>query len=232
VSVPPVNWCLHESDGEAPDEEEISACLSDSDEEEKPGLFDHLPHGGIPFEVSGADPEDVPHGAITTLEVVVIMLDWMNSNKCTDTSSKDMWKRLKLFLPSHVDASTFNHAKGLVQKHQAMHIQRIEMCQNDCIAYWDCKNIPERKDYRHSHRTACPKCSAPRYIKDHAGRELPTTVVYFTPIAGFLQSLYKRADLVPFLDSNSDAHPLGHTTRSRGWVQKVPHLRHKRRHLA
>ena len=209
--------------GDAPaSEEEIeSRSEEESDEEsdeesEEPGLFDHLPHDGISMEeyVSGME---LP--GITTLEVVCIMLDWMTTNKIHDTGAEDIWRRLRLFLPT-VAMPTFEEARNLVKKHKAMRIQRIEICTNDCIAYWDCKNIPEMSDYKHSHRSKCPECNEPRWVSK-GGRLMPRKVVYFTPIGPWLQDLYRRTDLVPFLFSDADGHPEGHITRSRGYKQKV-----------
>jgi hypothetical protein len=143
----------------------------------------------------------------------------MTTNKASDVSSKDMWLRLRLFLPG-VNTSTFDTAKNLVKKHKDMCIQRIEICKNDCIAYWNCKHIPEMKHYSHSHRSRCPKCDEPRWVKKD-GVRIPRKVVYFTPIVHFLQNLYRRTDLVPYLFADADGHSEGHTTRSRGWKKKV-----------
>lgn len=198
---------------------------TDDEDDELPGLFDHLPHVGVNLQAPHeADEPSHPPDQITTLEVMIVMLDWMASYKASDVSTEDMWRRLRLFLPG-VDVSTFNHAKGLVIKHRAMTQERIEMCVNDCIAYWDCKHIPEQRAYKHSHRTMCPKCGEPRYIEKD-GRTLPRKVVHFTPIHGFLQNLYRRTDLVPYLHSAADGHPPGHPTRSRGWKKKVQHHIH------
>jgi hypothetical protein len=200
-----------EDSGEDTDDEE----MEDSDAE-VPGLFDHLPHDGIPLE--GSAP--CPPANITTLEIVIIMLDWICTHKITDTASGDLWNRLRLIVPEGVDTSTFDHAKGIVTKYKDLNVQRIDLCVNDCIAFWDCKNIPEKKSYKHSHRTVCPECNEPRYItKD--GRTLPRKVVYHTPVASFVHNLYKRADMVPFLYSDADGHQAGHVTRSRGWKKKM-----------
>ena len=229
VSVPDIPLCSNSSSDEADNgeqfdiEEEIqSEDMSDTDDE-LPGLFDHLPHVGVnlqaPHDHTGADDSCHPPDQITTLEVMIVMLDWMASHKASDVETEDMWRRLRLFLPG-VDVSTFNHAKGLVKKHRKMNQERIEICVNDCIAYWDCKHIPEQRAYKHSHRTMCPTCGEPRYIEKD-GRTVPRKVIYFTPIAGFLQNLYRRVDLVPYLHSAADGHPQGHTTRSRGYKDKV-----------
>ena len=198
-------------------ESETESEEEESEEEpEVPGLFDHLPHDGVSLE--NYVPATLPD--ITTLEVVVIMLDWMTTNKITDAGTEDMWRRLRLFVPN-VDTSTFETAKNLVKKHKDMSIQRIDICKNDCIAYWDCENIPEMKEtYRHSHRTRCPVCGEPRYVKRN-GVLLPRKVVYFTPIKHYLADLYRRTDLVPYLCSEADGHPEGHVTRSRGYKSKV-----------
>lgn len=190
---------------------------SESEEEsEEPGLFDHLPHAGI--NLAQYDPRvELPD--ITALEVVCIMLDWMTTNKIHDAGAEDMWRRLRLFIPN-VKAPTFESAKNLVKKHKQMRIQRIEICPHDCIAYWDCKHIPAMRHYKHAHRMQCPTCGEPRWVTQN-GRRMPRKVVYFTPIGPWLQDLYKRTDLVPFLFADADGHSEGHVTRSRGWKKKV-----------
>ena len=89
------------------------------------------------------------------------------------------------------------------------------------IMMLDCKHIPGLKDsYQHSHRTRCPKCGTARFI-EKKGRVVPRKVIYFTPIKGYLQDLYRRPDLIPYLYTDCGDHPNGHVTRSRGWKRKV-----------
>jgi hypothetical protein len=62
-----------------------------------------------------------------------------------------------------------------------------------------------------------------RYVVDPATNEQQAVkVFYYFPVSPFLQSLYSRPDLVPFLyHDGGDDRPEGHVSRSRGWYNKV-----------
>ena len=121
--------------------------------------------------------------------------------------------------------------KSLLRLGEMEHVQRIDVCPNDCIAYWDSKYLPEA--YRHAHRTKCPKCDASRQVWDptdnayHAAK-----TIFFFPLGPFIRGLYARPDLVPFLyHDREDDRPSGHVTRSKGFQAKLrdnPHLADKR----
>ena len=97
------------------------------------------------------------------------------------------------------------------------------MCVNDCIVFWDSSHLPASCEYRHYHRTRCPVCGEPRYVTDPVdGTFKPRRVIFFFPIAPFVRSLFKRADLVRYLYwGREDSRPRGHASRSRGFQQKV-----------
>ena len=130
-------------------------------------------------------------------------------------------------LPPETELKTFYQVKSILKKYEAGTLQRISICPNDCIAYWDSSFLPDK--YRHAHRSKCPVCDLPRdvtYPKD--GKSRPAKVMYFFPIAGFVRSLYARPDVVPFLAQDcDDPHPPeGSIRRSRGWKEKVHTIQH------
>lgn len=73
---------------------------------------------------------------------------------------------------------TFWQAKGILQRVELRYVNRYDVCPNDCIVYYDSKNLPSRYRYRHAHRVRCPVCDTPRYVTDPtdgASRAVGTT---------------------------------------------------------
>lgn len=151
-----------------------------------------------------------------------------------DSTAADCWVRQKLFLPPDVDLPSFPWIKRLLTKHRETYVQCIEICRNDCVAYWDSKHLPV--PYRHSHRTKCPKCDEPRWLVDPAdGKERPSKVIYHFPVGPYMRDLYSRGDLVPHLYQDAGGETEGELKRSRGYKKKVldnPNINADRRHLA
>lgn len=125
--------------------------------------------------------------------------------------------------PTHalqVTLRTFSVVKHMLKAAETKYVKRIDLCPNDCIAYWDSEYLPE--PYKHAHRTLCPVCGVPRYVVDPVGGALRAAkCMYLFPMHAYVRSLYARPDLVPFLYHDADGHPEGHVTRSRGFQSKV-----------
>ena len=72
------------------------------------------------------------------------MLDWMNSNKVSDMATSSLWDILRPMLGEEANLPRFTQVKRLLDKYTTKHVQRIELCPNDCIAYWNSKYLPTR----------------------------------------------------------------------------------------
>ena len=207
-SMPPV--------GNEPDSDEssdYSSSDSDSDEEMDGNAL------GLGMEADAEGPAVGPAG-LSVKEVVLLMLDWMTSHKSTDSSAKDMWALLGMLLPADADLPTFTRVKKILIKAEATYSQRIDICPNDCIAYWDSKHLP--MPYRHAHRTECPICGSSRLLQDPAdGSWKPAKTVFFFPVEHYLRSLFTRPDLIPFLLADGQHVSESHVTHSRGWREKM-----------
>ena len=87
------------------------------------------------------------------------------------------------------------------------------------------------------HRTACrcPKCGEGRYVVDPTDNTLkPAKVFFHFPVGSYIRALFARPDVVPHLYHDLDGRPESHTTRSRGFKQKVldnPHMNTDHRNL-
>ena len=145
-----------------------------------------------------------------------------------------MWARQQMFLPDDAKMPSFPWIKRLLVKSEAGCFRRIEICPNDCIAYWDSTYLP--KKVKNAHRTHCPKCGVPRTVTDPVdGKERPAKVLYHFPIAPYVRDLFSRPDLVPHLYHNIIDESEGHVKRSRGYKEKVldnPVINEDHRNLA
>ena len=152
----------------------------------------------------------------------------MSTNKVTDTAAASIWGLLCACLPPECKLPSFPAIKRMLARAKDQLVRRIDICKNDCIAYYNTRHLPGAKGSRHWHRTKCPVCGEPRYIDDPVtGLQQSVKVVYHFPLANFVRSLFRRKDLVKFLFWDCGEHPPGHLTRSRGFRKKVienPHM--------
>lgn len=179
---------------------------------------------------------EIGHGKFSGAQVTLLLLDWCCSHKVSDAGARAVWGLVKALLPEDADMPSFYSVKERLRKYEAQAVRRIEICPNDCIAYYDTVNLKGEHRTRHSHRTKCPFCDAPRYVTDpKTGRNLPAKSVYHFPLEPYVRSLHARSDLCAHLWHDCGEHPEGHITRSRGFRKKVtdnPHMAADSRHLA
>ena len=79
------------------------------------------------------------------MALVVIMLDWMVCHKVTDVAAEAVWDVLKTVVPAETDVIDFKKAKKVVMAYYHDRVQRVEVCPNGCIAYYDATSLPELK---------------------------------------------------------------------------------------
>jgi hypothetical protein len=219
-TTPPQVQLPLEPNSPALDSDGASGALSDSTSAD-----DSDPADG-PFMAmmdDAAAPEPGEDDGLTEMEVVLAVLDWMHTHKITDAAADEVWGIIRAVVGTRCSVGTFAKARAIVVKHFDEYVLRCEICVNDCVAYYDVKNIPAlRAKYQHSHRTQCPECGEPRWIKDPRLKDRqPRKVVYYFPIARFLRNLYNEPSLVPFLYWNTTDLPDSHVVHSRGFRGKV-----------
>ena len=166
--------------------------------------------------------ERIGRGGLTGAQLALLMMDWMTSHKVTDRAASSMWSILGACMAEGQDVPSFPAMKALFRRMKSSFVKRIEICPNDCIAYYNTTNLTGDLATRHAHRTKCPKCDTPRYVKDpKTNRDLPAKVIFHFPVASYIRALYKRAELVPHLWHDCGEHPKGHVAKSRGYRTKV-----------
>jgi hypothetical protein len=102
--------------------------------------------------------------ALLREQITLLVLDWMTSKKITDSAAKMMWEIVALMMPEDANIASWAQIKIALKKAESNHVERIDICVNDCIAFWDSTSLPE--SYRHSHRQKCPECNELRYVTD------------------------------------------------------------------
>jgi hypothetical protein len=122
------------------------------------------------------------------------------SPQITDTAASVVYGIITMVAPRGVDFKTFNQVRAIIKKCEVDNVQRLEMCPNDCIVYWDSKHLDGVFEYKHAHRTKCPVCNTSRYVTDPTnGAMQAAKVFYYFPVASYLRSLYARPDLAKHL---------------------------------
>ena len=199
--------------------------MSDSDEEElglseepvhpDPGYYD-------PFDLTGEDGAGDGGEGLSGGSLTLLLLDWMSSGKVSDAAAHTVWDIVKALVPDGTDMRTFRSVKNILSRVEPRFVQRIEVCRNDCVAFWDSTSLPV--PVKHSHRTSCPVCGARRYLTDpNDGAQRAAKAFYFFPLAPYVRGLFARADLVNFLytDRYDPTEPPGSVRKSRGWKAKM-----------
>jgi hypothetical protein len=256
ISMPPIA-IRPEDDSDSswsdPDDEDLNDCF--------PSLFQRGKNDDDKQEGDNEQPAPTGRAGLTPEQTVLMFLDWMSSNKVPDATGSTAWTLILAASPVDVGLPSFWKIKHMLQAHQNKHVKRIEVlfssyvyicvsglryihriisyiqiCKNDCIAYYDTKHLPAPFDCKKSHRTKCPKCNEPRYIKDPvANKMIPVKVIYHFPMKYFVRGLYGRAELVPNLWFDSGDPEEGNVKRSREFKQKVldnVHMNGDHRNLA
>jgi hypothetical protein len=199
---------------------------SEDSDQDIEGAFDLGPRGD--------EETTTGRGELTAREVTLLLLDWMATHKITDAASSDLWTLVTMLLPEGCDPITFNQVKLALKGAELKYVQRIELCPNDHVAFWNSKYLPT--PYRHAHRTRCPVCGADRVLTDPSdGSKRPAKVVYFFPVKPYLRSLWSRPDLAPYLLADRPDANEGDVKNSRGWKHKMvdnPVMNQDHRNLA
>ena len=110
------------------------------------------------------DEERSGRAGLSSAELTLFVLDWMSSHKCTDNAARDVYNICKMLMPAGVTPKTFDQIKYILKKYEGEVVQTIDICPNDCVAYWNSTFLPEK--YRHAHRSKCPVCDTPRFVTD------------------------------------------------------------------
>ena len=147
-----------------PDDSGDSASSSDEDEEISADEDEHEPPPDpyARFQGPNLDAQEGENGKMSEVEAVLFMLDLMSSHKTTDELGKSVWDVLRAALGE--DMVTFNSVKALLKMFQTDHVVVVDICVRDCIAFYDCPAVEGCPDYKHGHRSACPKCGEERWV--------------------------------------------------------------------
>lgn len=96
------------------------------------------------FGLDGWDEKVFPDDAISPDmllgELSMMFFEWMHAHKVTDECAKSAYRLLHTLLPAGANAGSWNTASKMLQAVYDRSVIAIEMCPNDCIAFYDCKH--------------------------------------------------------------------------------------------
>jgi hypothetical protein len=154
-------------------------------------------------------------------DVVLQTLDWVSAHKSTKSSASDMWQFIRTLLPSNDTMGAYQSLRKILKYHRMETMEKVHVCVNMCVAFTNPKSQElSGAEFQNADETQCPVCQEPRYLADG---DSPRRVVYNHPIKFWLQDLFNRKELVPYLLNNipPKSFPSGHVRRSDGYRQKV-----------
>jgi hypothetical protein len=161
---------------------------------------------------------------LTGPEAMLLLLDAQSAHKLPDASTISIAQMFTGLMTDEDRESTptFNMVKKMMERFSEQACRRIEICRNDCIAYYDTHSLSEPYQTKHSHRTKCPECNAPRTVFDPTAKKyIPSKVVYYFPIKYWVRDMFSRPSVVRHIWHDCGDYPDSHVTRSRGFKSKV-----------
>ena len=179
--------------------------------------FEHIFPGWYKLVYEEDDATEPPD--ILLAELVSLFTEWMFAFKVSDACAKAVYLLLKTILPENANIGQWPQLKRTLEAVTDSTCTEIDICPNDCIAYYDCKH-PKLAFYKHAHRTFCSVCGADRYVT-HEGVTRSAKRGFYFPLASYLRGLFSSDELRAHLPWDAGNPPAGHTKRSYGWHKKV-----------
>jgi hypothetical protein len=204
---------------------EVEDLPADETEDRAPGS--HEPHP-VPPQIGPSidgwfnpvyNPDD-ERSSITLGELLILFFEWMTAHTVTDACARGVYTILNAMVPPGSNSGTWTHAKQLLENIHEQRVLPVDLCPNDCIAYYDCKH-PKLQHYQHSHRTFCHKCGADRYLTI-GEKTKPAKRGYHLPVGPWLRDGFASAEFQNERSFNSGTEqPPGHVSHSMGFYDKV-----------
>ena len=173
-----------------------------------------------PLDPDG-EPEDVQVAMCASL-----VINWVGNSKASWVSAGEIWTFTQTIC-GRLDFPVFNRVKELVKAYLESRMVRYGMCWRGHVAYYDCTHPKlQAARFQNAHEDKCRVCKAERYlpaVQRANGTWEPRRQVkefYYQPLAPWLQDLYRRPDLAPYLPNDAVGSP-GSVRRSNGYRAKV-----------
>jgi hypothetical protein len=205
------NWCVQGHD--MVDQDDVPV----QDHPPTDTIKEAVPTWDDPVFSADADPPpDILLG-----ELLLMYFEWMGTYKVTDVCAKAAYTLLSTLIPKGANGGSWATAQRMLQAIYDQSVVAIDICPNDCIAYYDCKH-PKMKKHRHAHRDWCPKCGSDRKVTHNDGTVRSAKQGYYLPCGMWFRDLFKIDGLGPELSQHAArGRPPGHVSKSRGWHKKV-----------
>jgi hypothetical protein len=141
--------------------------------------------------------------ARTLADVAYSLIDWQTRFKANNVATSGVWDFGSGVLPDDHNMGKFGRLENVLKLHRAQTVQVIHACPNMCVAFWNPthRSLTHRLDLMNAHRTRCPKCGQARY--EH-GTKKPVRIFWYMPIKYWMQDLFCKGDMVPFMANDLD----------------------------
>jgi hypothetical protein len=96
---------------------------------------------------AGDDTVRVGTACMSPGDVVVFFLDWMGVTKGTDAAAEQIYNFLKVLTPIDFELPSFSKVKIAARVGPESRCRTVDLCRNDCIAYYDSENMTGDDEY-------------------------------------------------------------------------------------
>lgn len=172
---------------------------------------------------------------VSVESVLLLMLDWMAAHKVNHTVSAAIWSKLALVCPPNEHLGVYSKVRKLMELHENSSVFAWDACPAGCMVYKDFGGSLAHHQYADLDACPYPSCGLPRFVRA-GGVVKACHTIYHLPIAGYIQDLFARPDLVPYLKNTpGEFDPHGGVKHSRGYRDKVlnnPKMNDDDRHQA
>jgi hypothetical protein len=155
-----------------------------------------------------------------------LVINWLGVSKAPWVSGQDVWTITETVC-QRVDFPVFSRVKKMVKDYLEGRMIRIGMCTKGHVPYYDCTHPKlQSPRYQNAHEELCRVCGEDRYLPLQLrpnGSSLPRVHLkefYYLPIKHWVQDLFRRPDLAPYLANDKVGQP-GSVRRSHGYKAKV-----------
>lgn len=72
-------------------------------------------------------------------ELTLMFFEWVNAHKVTDACAKSVYTLFSTLLPADANGGSWAGAQKLLKAIYDQSVVSVELCPNDCVAFYNCK---------------------------------------------------------------------------------------------
>ena len=185
--------------GDGPEPDTMSIHSDDSDNSDgSDNLFAGVPVDDLDTHLWEEDGERGP----SVGELVLMLVDYISAHKLTQAAADDCWNLLRMACPPDKRPRAYSMVRGLVQRHLAHTLVKVDICINGCVAFHNCTSA-KLAHYQYYDLDECPnpRCGASRWVRKK-GKRVAARVLWWLPSKYYWRYMFSQPELVSRIANN------------------------------